>query len=141
MRFQTPALELTDYGGSSYRLESDNAGVTLVNFWASWCKPCVEEIPSLHRLKQSLGADAFDVVTVNVGESRERVGSFLERVSVELPLLLDSDSRAARDWRVYVYPSSYLVDRSGQIRYAYLGALKWDSAENITIIRKLLQQR
>ncbi len=136
-----PRLELEDFAGPDYRLQRQRGRVVLVNFWASWCKPCVEEIPSLHRLKQSLDNDAFDIVTVNVGESRERIGIFLERVPVELPLLLDSDSRAARDWRVYVYPSSYLVDRDGQIRYAYLGALEWDSAENITIIRKLLQQR
>ena len=60
--------------------------------------------------------------------------------AIELPLLLDLDNRVSRRWNIYVYPSSYLVDRQGIIRYAYLGALEWDSAENIRIIRDLLQQ-
>ena len=136
-----PALELDDYDGSAFRLERDAAAVTLVNFWASWCKPCVEEIPSLHRLRDRVADPAFGIVTVNVGEDRERVGQFLSRVPIELPLLLDRDSQAARDWKVYVYPSSYLLDHRGRIRYAYLGALKWDSAENIGIIRDLLRRR
>lgn len=136
-----PALALDDYGGSPFRLERDATAVTLVNFWASWCKPCVEEIPSLHRLRERIDDPAFAIVTVNVGEDRKRIGEFLSRVPIDLPLLLDSDSQAARDWKVYVYPSSYLLDHRGRIRYAYLGALEWDSTDNIAIIRDLLRQR
>jgi hypothetical protein len=84
---------------------------------------------------------AFDIVTVNVGEERERIAEFLQRVAIELPLLLDVDSSAASAWKIYVYPSSYLVDHRGQVRYAYLGALEWDSPENIAIIQRLLKQR
>lgn len=136
-----PALDLADYDGTGYRLERDAAAVTLVNFWASWCKPCVKEIPSLQRLRESVPDAGFEIVTVNVGESRQRIDSFLARVPFDLPLLLDSDSQAAKDWKIYVYPSTYLLDHRGRIRYAYLGALEWDSAENISIIRKLLRRR
>ena len=94
-----------------------------------------------HRLGQQVQDPAFDIVTVNVGEERERIARFLQSVPIELPLLLDVDSRAASEWKIYVYPSSYLVDHHGQIRYAYLGALEWDSAENIAIIQNLLTQR
>ncbi len=114
--------------------------MVLVNFWATWCKPCVDEIPSLHRLRETIGDPAFEIVTVNVAENRDRVGRFLERVPIELPLLMDLDGRAARDWNIYVYPSSFLVDREGIIRYTYLGALEWDLTENITIIRSLLRK-
>jgi thiol-disulfide isomerase/thioredoxin len=112
----------------------------LVNFWASWCRPCVTEIPSLHRLAAALDDTDFQIVTVNVGENRDRVQQFLQRVPVELPLLMDYDASASKDWMIYVYPSSYLVDRQGVIRYAYLGALEWDSAEIVEIIRALLSQ-
>ena len=80
-------------------------------------------------------------MTVNVGEDRERIARFLQRVPVELPLLMDYDASAAADWMIYVYPSSYLVDGQGKIRYAYLGALEWDSTQNIEIIRNLLTQQ
>ncbi len=136
-----PALSLEDFSASSFDLKKHRGRVVLVNFWASWCRPCVREIPSLHRLRAIIELPGFEIVTVNVGEGRDRITRFLERVPVELPVLLDIDSSAARDWNVYVYPSSYLVDHRGEIRYAYLGALEWDSTKNIKIIRDLLGQR
>jgi thiol-disulfide isomerase/thioredoxin len=136
-----PALRLQEYHGNGYRLDHQGGQVVLINFWASWCKPCVEEIPSLHRLRDRIEDPGFEIVTVNVGEERDRIAKFLERVPVELPLLLDLDSKVAKDWKIYVYPSSYLVDHDGQIRYAYLGALEWDSPEIIAIIQSLLKNR
>ena len=136
-----PVLRLSDYQGNGYSLDQQGGRVLLINFWASWCKPCVKEIPSLHRLRENVGNQDFEIVTVNVGENRDRIAQFLERVPIELPLLLDLDGAAAKEWKIYVYPSSYLVDHRGHIRYAYLGALEWDSTENITIIQNLLTQR
>lgn len=136
-----PALVLMDYHDQNFALEQQNGRVVLLNFWASWCKPCVDEIPSLHRLRERIDDSGFEIVTVNVGEGRQRVAEFMQRVPVELPLLLDADGSAAKDWKIYVYPSSYLVDHRGVIRYAYLGALEWDSPENIAIIQSLLKQR
>ena len=135
-----PALALTDYDRQRYDLAASAGRIALVNFWASWCTPCVEEIPSLHRLQKSIADPDFEIVTVNVGEDRERIERFLQHVPIELPLLLDTDNRASRRWNIYVYPSSYLVDRQGIIRYAFLGALEWDSPENIRVIRNLLRQ-
>ena len=137
----SPALALRDYRGMKYDLNVNRGRVLLVNFWASWCRPCVEEIPSLHRLKAIVKDPDFEIVTVNVGENRERIERFLERVPIELPLLMDVDRNVSREWNIYVYPSNYLVDQKGIIRYAYLGALEWDSPENIAIIQNLLTQR
>ena len=92
----------------------------------------------MHRLRESVPDPRFEIVTVNVGESRQRIDNFLSRVPIDLPLLLDRDSETAKKWKIYVYPSTYLLDHRGRIRYAYLGALEWDSAENISIIRNLL---
>jgi thiol-disulfide isomerase/thioredoxin len=135
-----PALELAGYDGQPYALEDQTGSVVLVNFWASWCRPCVDEIPSLHRLAEKFEDSAFAIVTVNVGEDRARIARFLKQVPVELPLLMDYDASTAKDWMIYVYPSSYLVDHQGKIRYAFLGALEWDSTENIEIIQSLLNQ-
>ena len=136
-----PRLRLQDLDGTSFALDAHRDQVVLVNFWASWCRPCVTEIPSLHRLEAMLEDTDFRIVTVNVGEDRERVRLFLQQVPVELPLLMDYDAAISKDWMIYVYPSSYLVDRQGKIRYAYLGALEWDSTENLRIIRNLLSER
>ena len=135
-----PALKLTGFDGQPYALEDQGGRVVLVNFWATWCRPCVDEIPSLHRLAARFEDAAFAIVTVNVGEDHERVSRFLKQVPVELPLLMDYDAGISKDWMIYVYPSSYLVDHQGNIRYAYLGALEWDSTENIEIIQSLLNR-
>jgi thiol-disulfide isomerase/thioredoxin len=136
-----PPLSLTDLDGHPFKLEDHAGRIVLVNFWASWCRPCVTEIPSLHRLDATLADDDFRIVTVNVGEDRERVAEFLQQVPVELPVLMDYDASTSKDWMIYVYPSSYLVDHQGKIRYAYLGALEWDSIENLKIVRSLLSKR
>lgn len=136
-----PPLSLTDLDGHPFKLEDHAGRIVLVNFWASWCRPCVTEIPSLHRLDATLADDDFRIVTVNVGEDRERVAEFLQQVPVELPVLMDYDASTSKDWMIYVYPSSYLVDHQGRIRYAYLGALEWDSIENLKIIKSLLKKR
>lgn len=65
---------------------------------------------------------------------------YSEQVLLELPLLMDLDGKVSTDWKIYVYPSSYLVDHQGIIRYAYLGALEWDSTETIKIIQSLLNR-
>ena len=135
-----PALRLMDMNQQTYVLGEQGRKVVLVNFWASWCRPCVEEIPSLHRLRDKIDNPQFEIITVNVGEDRVRIGKFLARVPVELPLLMDNQGIVSAAWKVYVYPSSYLVDHQGKIRYAYLGALEWDSAETIKIIQSLLNR-
>ena len=135
-----PALRLMDMNQQTYVLGEQGKKVVLVNFWASWCRPCVEEIPSLHRLQDKIDNPKFEIITVNVGESRDRIDKFLSRVPVKLPLLMDNEGIVSTAWKVYVYPSSYLVDHQGNIRYAYLGALEWDSAETIKIIQSLLNR-
>ena len=136
-----PPLGLTDINGRPSALDEHAGHVVLVNFWTSWCRPCVTEIPSLRRLDAMLADTDFRIVTVNVGEDRERVKRFLQQVSVELPVLMDYDAAMSKRWMIYVYPSSFLVDRQGNISYAYLGALEWDSTENLKIIRSLLSKR
>ncbi|MCP4878665.1 MAG: TlpA family protein disulfide reductase [Gammaproteobacteria bacterium] len=122
-KMPAPRLQLKDINQQDYRLGNSTGRVILVNFWATWCRPCVAEIPSLHRLRAALDSPEFEIVTVNVGEGRDRLAPFLKRTPVKLPLLMDSEGKASKDWKVYVYPSSYLVDHQGKIRYAYLGAL------------------
>ena len=118
-----PPLRLTDIDGADFSLDAYRGQVLLVNFWASWCRPCVAEIPSLHRLDATLKHTDFKIVTVNVGEDLARVNRFLRQVPVELPVLMDYDASISKDWMIYVYPSSYLVDRQGNYLTHTLGHL------------------
>lgn len=132
-----PPLSLKDLDGKRFDLGSSEGEVVLVNFWATWCRPCVEEIPSLSRLVERMKHKPFKVVAVNIGESENDIRDFVESIPVNFDILLDRDGHAVRDWKVYAYPSNYLLDRHGKIQYAYRGALRWDAPAIIETIEKL----
>ncbi len=132
-------LRLKDLMGNQYDLQEFRGQVVLVNFWATWCPPCVEEIPSLQRLSERLSGKAFKVLTVDVGEEASTVRDFMAQFEVDFPVLLDPDGTAVRQWRVYAFPTSFLVDPSGVVRYSLFGALEWDAPEVVAHIEELLQ--
>ncbi|MEM7562662.1 MAG: TlpA disulfide reductase family protein [Pseudomonadota bacterium] len=135
---KAPDLYLTRLGGGRFNLDDFRSQVVLINFWASWCSPCVEEMPSLERLKSKFSEENFELISVNIGEDRARVKQFLSTYAIDLPVLLDETGRSAKDWNVYVYPSSFIVDGKGRIRYAYAGGLQWDSLEIVDRLTQLI---
>jgi len=134
----TPTLLLEDLGGRSHTLEDYRGQVVLVNFWASWCAPCIVEMPSMQRLKQTMTGRPFSILAVNVKESKGTIWKFLNKVKVDFTLLRDSDGQVAKDWQVNVYPASYLIDPTGKIRYVAYGPRQWDSPEIVQLIEELL---
>ena len=94
-----PELKLADAEGRERKLSEWRGKTVVVNFWATWCEPCREEMPSLERLKTRLAAKGFDVVAVNVGESPERVARFTREVPVSFPILYDKESATAKRWK------------------------------------------
>ena len=135
---QNIPLELTTYEGQIRGLADYKNRVVLLNFWASWCKPCIKEVPSLMRLQANYNTKDFQIITINIGESKKEIAEFIDKVGLNLPILMDRDGQSVKDWRVYVYPSNFLLDRKGKIRYAYRGALEWDSQAVIETINQLL---
>ncbi|EEZ80790.1 MAG: thioredoxin [uncultured Candidatus Thioglobus sp.] len=135
---QNIRLKLKTFDDQILDINSYKNQVVLLNFWASWCKPCVKEIPSLMRLQQTFKNHSFQIVTINVGESKKDMVDFLKKVKLELPIMLDIDGQAVKDWDVYAYPSNFVLDKDGVIRYAYHGALEWDSEAIINTIKTLL---
>jgi thiol-disulfide isomerase/thioredoxin len=98
-----------------------------VNFWATWCEPCRDEMPSLERLRASLAGQPFEVLAVNLGEPVGRIERFLERMPLGFPMLLDRDTAVAKAWKARVVPATYVVGRDGRIRYVRYGELDWAS--------------
>ena len=137
---QAPApLVLPDLTGRDVDLSSFKGEVVLVNFWATWCEPCREEMPSLQRLQQKLGGKGFRVLAVNVGEGAPRIRQFLERTPVSLPIVRDADSDVMKAWRVRMLPASFLVDRRGMLRYQIVGEADYDDAAQQAPILELLK--
>ena len=114
--------------------------VVLINFWATWCPPCIIEMPSMQRLKDKFAGKPFSILAVNVKESEGTIWKFHKMIQVDFPLLLDRDGQASEDWEVVVYPSSYLVDKFGEIRYQVRGMMKWDAPEVVRVIEAILDE-
>lgn len=121
----TPPLALPDLEGRTHALEGYRGKVVLINFWATWCEPCREEMPSIRRLRASLAGRPFAVLAVNLGESEARIRRFLGEVPLDFPVLLDRDSAAAKAWRARILPVSFIVGPDGRLRYFVVGEYDW----------------
>jgi len=131
-------LDLDDVSGKRIIRNDFTGKVTMINFWATWCGPCVEEIPSLNRLRQKLADRPFELISINFAEDRQTVASFLERVEVDFPVLLDVDGDYAHRWRVVTYPSTFVIDSQGLIRYGVNAAIDWDDPEILPKLEALM---
>ena len=132
------SLDLVTATGQRIKRDNYKQKVTVVNFWATWCPPCVEEIPSLNNLRKSMQGLDFELISVNYAEDEKRVKSFLQQVNVDFPVLLDTDGRVSASWNVLVYPSTFVIGPDGMIKYGVNGAIHWDSPEVIHSLRKML---
>jgi peroxiredoxin len=136
----TPPLSLTDINGKRHRLEDYRGHVVLVSFWASWCPPCVREMPSINRLQQKMKGKRFTVLGVNVGEKAPTIRNFLQQKQVDFKILLDPEQKAYSAWNVYVVPSNFIVDGNGKVRLGSVGGIEWDSPDIIKTLDKLIDE-
>jgi thiol-disulfide isomerase/thioredoxin len=133
-------LKLADLDGKAWDLATLRGEVVLLNFWATWCPPCVEEIPSLGRLNRKMAGKPFRVISVDVGEEAGQVRDFLTRVPAHFPVLLDPEGSMTGPWKLRAFPTSFLIDRQGRLRYGYFGGLEWDAPEVVARIATLLEE-
>ena len=135
-----PPLVLKDMEGNTHRLSDYRGKVVLLNFWATWCPPCRAEMPSIWRLSKLLGQRKFQVIAVNTGESKGVIKAFLPKsMQKDFVVLMDRDAELLERWRLIAYPTTYIIDRNGNIQYRLYGALHWDEPATINKIRALLK--
>ena len=137
---QPPPLEGPDLAGQQHRLSDYTGRVVLVNFWASWCPPCVHEMPSMQRLANRFAGKPFDILAVNLAEEPDAVKAFVEELDLEFTVLLDPEGQSIKDWKVFAYPTSYVIGKDGRVRYALFGAIDWLDVETVRKIEALVQE-
>ena len=133
-----PSLRLMGLDGKVYDLADYKGKDVLVNFWASWCPPCGHGMPSMQRLKEKIAGKPFVILGVNLAEPEQEVRDFLAtKVKVDFPILMDRDGAALKAWKVFVFPTSFVVGPDGKIRYGLYGELEWDHDDVLDIIEQL----
>jgi thiol-disulfide isomerase/thioredoxin len=134
---QPTDFSLQDVNGEEFDVGDFKGKVTLVNFWASWCGPCVEEIPSLNRLKEKMQDQPFQLISVNYAESAQQIRAFMKKVNVAFPVLLDKDGELAGQWKVVAFPSTFVIGPDGEIHYGVNAAIYWDTDTVVSQLSRL----
>jgi peroxiredoxin len=131
------AFQLTDLSGETHSLAGYRGKVVILNFWASWCRPCVSEMPSLQRTWEQLKSDNVQVLGIAVGEQNEDIQRFLKKHAIVFPLLADGDSSVTGKWRVPGLPTTFIVNKEGLVVTRIIGAYEWDSPESLHYLKTL----
>jgi cytochrome c biogenesis protein CcmG, thiol:disulfide interchange protein DsbE len=133
-----PEIGLRDRSGNDIDLASLKGKVVLIDFWASWCAPCKQEMPVLERLYQKYKKDGLVIVAVSVDKEDSNVSDFLKQVRVTFPIVHDRDHKVADRFKPPRMPSSYIVDRKGVVRHVHGGFRPDDAAALEAEIKALL---
>jgi peroxiredoxin len=135
-----PAFTLAARDGGKLSLADLKGQVVMINFWATWCGPCRQEMPLLAQLHDKYEPLGFIMLGVNVEPDSAAAVAWLKNVPVNFPILFDTDSAVAGRFGVEGMPSSVLVDRNGQVRYIHRGYKPGDEAKYADMIRSLVKE-
>ncbi len=134
-----PRTPFVDEAGAAASLSDFRGGAVLVNFWATWCAPCIREMPALDRLQAALGGDRFTVLLVSIDRDGAKVAPFLERLGLtRLRTHLDPKRKLAQAMAVVGLPTSILIDPTGREVGRVQGPAEWDTPEARELIRHFM---
>lgn len=133
-------FEREDLSGKQHSLSDYRGQVVLLNFWASWCPPCVHEMPSMSQLNITMDNKPFTILAVNLGESRGDIGQFVKKHPVNFPILLDPGQSLPKVWKVFAFPTSFILDKLGRIRYSVAGGIDWNEKSVRDVIEGLTRE-
>ena len=135
---RAPDFNLRDANGGMSSLSGYRGSLVLLNFWATWCGPCREEMPSMEALSRNFGGQGLVVVAVNQRENAALVNRFMKTQGLNFATPLDIDGRVAQSYRVYGIPATYLIDRTGQPIGLKSGPKDWAAPDVVGVFRKLV---
>ena len=140
MQGPAPDFTLKSLTGKNLKLSEMAGNVVLINFWASWCGPCREEMPLLNDLHNKYAPLGFTVLGVNVEEDARNARGFLKNFPVDFPILLDSNNQVSKQYNVIAMPTTVMVDRDGNVRYLHKGYKSGDEKKYIKMVKKLVRE-
>lgn len=123
VNYPAPSVTLKDLEGNSNTLSDHRDQVVLVNMWATWCPPCVAELPTLNAFYKDHSGDGFVIIGIDDGEAQDVVQSFVTQKGLTFPIWLDPSYLSESAFKTMNLPSSFLIDRQGQVRLQWVGGI------------------
>lgn len=135
-----PDFQLKTVDGRSIRLSDLKGKVVLVNFWATWCPPCKQEMPSMERLYARLHNQGLEILAVNIeSDGDEVLPEFLRQHPHTFPILMDLEGDVQQTYGVFRFPETFVVDKTGKVVQHIIGGRDWTSRDIVSALKKLLQ--
>ncbi len=133
-----PDFQITADNGRLLSRSNFGGRLLVLNFWATWCPPCIEEMPSLDQLQRHLGAAGVVVIGVSVDTNERAYREFLSKVGVSFLTARDPQARVSASYGTFKFPETYLIDTRGKVRRKIIGATDWMDPKMISYIQSLL---
>ena len=137
---EAPDFTLENLTGGNMRLEEYRGQVVLINFWASWCGPCRQEMPILDRLHHRYEDTGFAVLGINVEGESAPAQEIVDRTNVTFPILIDDGQKVSELYNLEAMPSTVVVDRDGVVRYIHRGYKPGDEAKYVEVVKQLIRE-
>ena len=135
-----PNFMLTDLRGKDWQLSDLRGKVVFVNFWATWCPPCIKEMPSMDALNTRMSGKPFQMLTILYSDRPELGQSLVNKSGYRFPVLIDPDSFTGKEYGLTGVPETFIIDTQGILREKFIGPFEWDSPEALQILEKYLPQ-
>lgn len=140
LKAKAPDFTLKSNTGKNLKLSEFRGQVVLLNFWASWCGPCRQEMPLLDQLQQRYSSLGFTVLGVNVEEDSSKAKAMLKAVPVSFPILFDTQNTVSKKYKVSGMPSTVMIDRDGNMRYLHKGYKAGDEQTYKKWVKQLVRE-
>jgi len=132
-----PEFELQGVDGTSWNNEKLDGKPWIINFWASWCPPCIAELPSMNELWATLESEGVGMLAINAGETEKAVIAFLDKAAIDFPVVFSSGPETLSHWSVRGLPTTLIVDSEGKVIYTAVGPREWNDPELIERVLSL----
>jgi cytochrome c biogenesis protein CcmG/thiol:disulfide interchange protein DsbE len=132
-----PDFRFKDQSGQQFSLSDFRGKVVLVNFWATWCSPCREEIPSLESLLRQMAPNNLKMLALSVDDSWAPINEFMRESGVALPVYADFDRQISTRYGTFKFPETYVVNKKGKVVLKVIGSTEWAAPDMVAYLRKL----
>jgi len=132
-----PDFELLDASGNSWKLSSLKGKVVFVNFWATWCKPCRDEMPSMEALNKAMAGRPFQMLAIVFNDDLDMANSFARRLGASFPVLANPGPELTEAYMITGVPETFLIDAEGILRHKFIGPYEWDTPEMRNLVQEL----